>query len=149
MAQTIYEKYGGFDFFHNIIYQLYIELFDHIEISYHFLGVDLHRLSELQAQFLCEALGSPKMYQGGNIEVVHKYMRITEFEFELVVDRFLEIFTRNGLEKEEVRVIENFIRSKKAMIVTSKNSWIDSLARYFYKRISKIRKFFKNLRLKF
>jgi hypothetical protein len=49
---TIYEKYGGFDFFHNIIYQLYIELFDHVEISYHFLGVNLQKLSLLQAQVM-------------------------------------------------------------------------------------------------
>ena len=96
---TIYEKYGGFDFFHNIIYQLYIELFDHIEISYHFFGVDLQKLSLLQAQFLCEAIGGPKMYKGGNIQIVHKYMKVTEYEFETVVDRFEEIFERNGLEK--------------------------------------------------
>lgn len=142
---TIYEKYGGFDFFHNTIYQLYIELFDHIEISYHFFGVDLRKLSMLQAQFLCEAIGGPPMYKGGNVQIVHKHMKVTEYEFETVVDRFQEIFERNGLDKDEVKFIVTFIRSNKDMIVTSKNSWIDRIARYFYKRIFRFKKFIKQL----
>lgn len=52
---TIYEKHGGFDFFHKIIYELYLEFFDHLEISFHFFGVDLLTLSHRQAEFLCEA----------------------------------------------------------------------------------------------
>lgn len=142
---TIYEKYGGFDFFHNIIYQLYIELFDHLEISYHFFGVDLQKLSLLQAQFLCEAIGGPKMYQGGNIQVVHKHMKITDYEYETVVNRFEEIFERNGLDKNEVKFIGAFIRSNKNQIVTSKNTWIDRIARYFYKRIFRFKQFMKNV----
>lgn len=142
---TIYEKYGGFDFFHKIIYQLYIELFDHLEISYHFFGVDLQKLSLLQAQFLCEAIGGPKMYQGGNIQVVHKHMKVTDYEYETVVKRFEEIFERNGLDKDEVKFIGAFIRSNKNQIVTSKNTWIDRIARYFYKRIFRFKQFMKNV----
>lgn len=142
---TIYEKYGGFDFFHNIIYQLYIELFDHIEISYHFFGVNLQKLSLLQAQFLCEAIGGPKMYKGGDIQIVHKYMKVTEYEFETVVKRFEEIFERNGLDKDEIKFIGAFIRSNRPHIVTCKNTWIDRIARYFYKRVAKFKMFRRSL----
>ena len=85
---TIYEKYGGFDFFHKTIYELYLELFDHIEISYHFLGVDMQRLSRMQAQFLCEAIGGPPMYKGGDVVAVHKHLRVTEYEYDIVTKRF-------------------------------------------------------------
>lgn len=145
---TIYEKYGGFDFFHNIIYQLYIELFDHLEISYHFFGVNLEKLSLLQAQFLCEAIGGPPMYKGGDIQVVHKYMKVTEYEFETVLKRFEEIFKNNGLDPDEVKFISAFIKSKKDMIVTSKNTWIDRLARWFYKRWTNFKKRLKKLGMK-
>ena len=145
---TIYEKYGGFDFFHNIIYQLYIELFDHIEISHHFFGVNLEKLSILQTQYLCEAIGGPPMYKGADIQIVHKFMKVTDYEFETVVDRFEEIFKNNGLKPEEVKFIGSFIRSKRSVIVTSKNTPIDRIARYIYKRIFKIKKIFKELRLK-
>lgn len=140
---TIYEKYGGFDFFHKIIYELYLELFDHLEISYHFFGVDIHRLSMRQAEYLCEAIGGPKMYKGGEITAVHKYLKVTDYEFETVAKRFAEIFESNGLHEDEVRFIMNFIKSKKNMIVTTKNTPMDRVMRFIYKRIKSIRTFFK------
>ncbi len=142
---TIYEKYGGFEFFHKIIYELYLELFDHLEVSYHFLGVDMMELSQRQAEFLCEAIGGPKMYKGGEISVVHKYLRVTDYEFETVAKRFSEIFKKNGLLDDEVDFIMEFVGSKKSMIVTAKNTPIDRLVRYFYKRIKKIRLFLKRI----
>lgn len=142
---TIYEKYGGFDFFHKIIYELYLELFDHLEISYHFFGVDMLELSRRQAEFLCEAIGGPKMYKGGDIAIVHKRLSITEYEFDTVAKRFAEIFQKNGLLDNEVDFIMNFVRSKKSMIVTAKNSPIDRIMRYFYKNIKKLKMFLKKL----
>lgn len=142
---TIYQKYGGYDFFHKIIYELYLELFDHIEISYHFIGVDIERLSNLQAQYLCEAIGSPPMYKGRDIQHVHKFLKVTEYEFETVAKRFTEIFKNNGLEDDEVEFIMNFIKSKQPAIVTAKNTPMDRIARYIYKRIKKLKAFFKKL----
>ena len=136
---TIYEKYGGFEFFHKIIYELYLELFDHLEISYHFIGVDIERLSLRQTEFLCEAIGGPKMYKGQEITIVHKFMRVTEYEFETVAKRFAEIFKYNGLSDEEVIFIMTFIGSKKAVIVTSRNTPFDKLMRELYIFIKKIK----------
>lgn len=145
MAQSIYEKYGGYDFFHKIIYELYLELFDHLEISYHFIGVDIERLSNLQAQYLCEAIGGPPMYKGRNITVVHKRLKVTEYEFDTVAKRFAEIFKRNGLNEDEVKFIMAFIKSKQVDVVTAKNTTMDRIARYFYKRIKKLKEFFNRL----
>ncbi len=143
---TIYEKNGGFEFFHKIIYELYLELFDHLEISYHFFGVDMLTLSQRQAEFLCEAIGGPPMYKGGNIAIVHKRMRITEYEFDTVAKRFGEIFKRNGLTDDEVDYIMDFVRSKKSVIVTAKNTPMDRIMRFIYKRIKGISKFIKKIR---
>lgn len=142
---TIYEKYGGFKFFHKIIYDLYLELFDHLKISYHFLGVDIERLSLRQTEYLCEAIGGPKMYKGKEIAFVHKYLRVTEYEFETVAKRFALIFINNGLDEKEVKFIMNFINSKKSLIVTTKNTPIDRLMQYFYKRIKKLKIFLKKI----
>lgn len=140
---TIYEKYGGFDFFHKIIYELYLELFDRIEISHHFIGVDMIRLSRMQAQYLCEAIGGPPMYQGGNIMAVHKDLKVTEYEFDVVAKRFAEIFKSNGLEEDEIKFIMRFIGSKKSVIVTAKNTLIDRIVKYLTKRIKRFMDFFK------
>ncbi len=145
MAQTIYDKYGGYDFFHKIIYELYLELFDHLEISYHFIGVDIERLSNLQAQYLCEVIGAPPMYKGRNITAVHKRLRVTEYEFDTVAKRFADIFKRNGLNEDEVKFIMTFIKSKQVDVVTAKNTPMDRIARFIYKRIKKLKEFFKRL----
>lgn len=142
---TIYEKYGGFEFFHKIIYELYLELFDHLEISYHFFGVDMMTLSQRQAEFLCEAIGGPKIYKGGDISIVHKRMRISEYEFDTVAKRFGEIFKRNGLTDDEVDFIMDFVRSKKPNIVTAKNTTMDRVMRFLYKRIKNLKKTLKKI----
>jgi hemoglobin len=136
---TIYEKYGGFEFFHKIIFELYLELFDHIEISYHFLGVNLEQLSRRQTEFLCEAIGGPKMYKGGDIVIAHKYLSVTNYEFETVAKRFAEIFRDNGLEDSEVEFIMNFIKSKRSLIVTANNTLIDRAMRFIYKKFKKLK----------
>lgn len=139
MSVTIYEKYGGYDFFHKIIYELYLELFDHIEISYHFIGVDIERLSHLQAQYLCEAIGGPEMYKGRDIARAHKHLRITKYEFETVAKRFAAIFKSNGLSDEEVKFIMDFISSKSPIIITAKNTLIDRIMRFIYKLMKRVR----------
>lgn len=139
---NIYDKYGGYDFFHKIIYELYLELFDHLEVSYHFIGVDIERLSNLQAQYLCEAIGGPPMYKGRDITKVHKYLRVTDYEFETVAKRFSEIFKSNGLTNDEIEFIMAFIKSKQTCVVTAKNTLIDRVMRFLYKRLKKIKAFF-------
>jgi hemoglobin len=76
---SIYAKYGGYDFFHKCIYDLYLDMFDHPEISYHFVGVDIERLSKFQALFLTRAIGGPDVYKGGIIKDVHGHMGITPY----------------------------------------------------------------------
>ena len=64
MAESIYEKHGGYNIISKIVYELYQELCDHPEIAQHFVGVDLERLIKLQTQFVAKALGGPVTYTG-------------------------------------------------------------------------------------
>ena len=142
---SIYEKYGGFEFFHKIIYELYLELFDHPEIAFHFVGVDIFQLSKLQTQYLSEAIGGPKMYEGRPIKPVHSGMGITPYQMEVVEKRFGEIFVNAGLTKEEVEFIMTFVASKRHDIVTRKSSWIDKVMKPWYKFIYGMRKKWRKL----
>lgn len=130
---TIYEKYGGFDFFHRCIYGLYLDMFDHPEIAYHFVGVDLERLSKLQTQFLVRAIGGPDQYQGGPIKEVHLKMKITPFEFNQIAIAFRGVFEKAGVVKEDVDTIMTFIASHQSEIVTAKSNRIDRFMRPIYR----------------
>jgi truncated hemoglobin YjbI len=136
---SIYARYGDFVFWHGFIYDLYLELFDHPEVSYHFLGVNLLRLSELQTQFLIEHIGGPKVFEGRSIKKVHRDMDITNYQFQVVAKRFEGVFLDNGISKKDTAVIMKFIAANKKDIVTSDWSPIDCVMMPIYN-------LFKNLK---
>jgi|GEM_PF-2198995 len=137
---SIYNKYGGWPFFQRIIFELYVELVDHPEISYHFVGVDIDRLSRLQAEFLCQAIGGPEKYQGRPIAPVHNPMGISQFQFSVVAKRFAQIFKDNGLTNEEVKIIMDFVGSYQSSIVTRKMAFIDRIMKPFYEMVYRFRR---------
>lgn len=140
---TIYEKYGGYDFFHGTIYALYLDMFDHPEISYHFIGVDIHRLSRMQTQYLIRAIGGPNLYEGGSIPEVHRNMQITPFQFKEIANSFRQIFLDKGVAPADVSIIMNFIAGHKKQIVTANQSLIDKIMKPFYRLVNFILRIIK------
>lgn len=134
---NLYEKYGGFEFWHDCIYGLYLDMFDHPEISYHFLGVDMEELSKKQAQFLVTHIGGPNLYTGPPIEVVHRFMGISAFQFDEIAKSFAEVFLDKGVEPEDVDHIMAFIGSYRDKIVSSKRSKIDEFMIPIYMTFAK------------
>ena len=135
---TIYEKYGGYDFFHQCIYGLYLEMFDHPEIAYHFIGVDLEWLSRQQTHYLIRAIGGPDLYEGGTVKEVHAHMGITKFQYTEIAIAFRQVFLDRGVSKEDTDVIMNFVASHATDIVTRKTSLIDQIMRPIYRTIRKL-----------
>jgi hemoglobin len=140
---TIYDKYGGYDFFHKCIYGLYLEMFDHPEISYHFIGVDIERLSKHQTQFLVRAIGGPVLYEGGPIKEVHALKNISEYEFAEIAKAFRDVFLKHGVQEADVYFIMNFVASFKPQIVTCKVSKMDLFMIPIYRFFKRIVKFLK------
>lgn len=137
MSMTIYEKYGGHDFFKDCIYSLYLDMFDHPEISYHFFGVDIEVLANHQTQYLIRAIGGPDLYQGRSIAEVHKDLDITPFQFDEIAKSFRQVFLDKGVSKEDVTVIMNFVGGHKNVIVTEPTSLIDRIMRPIYRFVRK------------
>jgi hemoglobin len=143
MTKNIYEKYGGYDFFHCCIYDLYLSMFEHPEISYHFVGVDIERLSKHQTQFLVCAIGGPELYQGGPIKEVHQHMQITPYEFKEIAKAFRNVFVQNGVETADVDIIMNFVTSHQFDVVTAKSNPVDRFMKSIYRMFDKIKKLLK------
>lgn len=133
MTTTIYDKYGGHDFFHSCIYALYLDMFDRPEISYHFIGVDIEVLSKHQTQYLIRAIGGPNLYQGRSILEVHKNLDITPFQFKEIAKAFKQVFIDKGVSEEDAEVIMKFVSGHKRAIVTKPTSLIDKIMRPIYK----------------
>lgn len=134
---NIYDKYGGKEFFHDCIYGLYLDMFDRPEISYHFVGVDIYRLSELQTQYLIRAIGGPDIYQGRPIREVHRDLEITPFQFKEIASAFRDVFLAKGVSKKDADFIMKFVAGHEKDIVTVKTSFMDRLMRPIYKFFKK------------
>lgn len=139
---TIYEKYGGHDFFKDCIYSLYLDMFDHPEISYHFFGVDIEELATHQTHYLIRAIGGPDLYKGRPIVEVHKELDITPFQFNEIAKSFRQVFLDKGVAPHDVNLIMDFISGHERSIVTEKTSRIDKIMRPIYRFFRKyLRKF--------
>lgn len=139
---NLYEKYGGWDFFHRCIYDLYLDMFDRPEISYHFLGVDIETLSKHQTQFLVRAIGGPKVYQGKPIHEVHMSKEISLYQFKEIASAFKEVFIKNGVSKKDAETIMKFVASFENQVVTCKKSRIDRIMIPIYRFWKKLKKIF-------
>ena len=124
---SIYEKYGDFEFWHGMIYQLYLDMGDHPEISYHFIGVDLEWLSRRQAEFLVTHIGGPQLYKGPSIKVVHRAMKISGFQFDQILQAFRLIFIKNDIHEDDVKAIMDVISPFKGDIAKTNETVIDKL----------------------
>lgn len=138
MSVTIYQKYGGHDFFKDCIYSLYLDMFDHPEISYHFIGVDIEILANHQTQFLIRAIGGPDIYKGRPIRDVHRHLDITHFQFNEIAKAFRKVFLDKGVDPHDVNYIMNFIAGHQSDIVTEKTTWIDQIMRPVYRFFRKL-----------
>ncbi|WP_408096362.1 group 1 truncated hemoglobin [Peredibacter sp. HCB2-198] len=135
---TIYEKYGGYDFFHQCIYGLYLDMFDHPEIAYHFISVDLEWLSRQQTDYLIRAIGGPDIYHGGTMKEVHAHMGITKFQFMEIAKAFRQVFLDKGVSQADTDFIMSFVASHATQIITRKTSLIDQIMRPIYRIIRKL-----------
>lgn len=132
MRENIYSKYGGFDFWHDCIYELYLKLLDHPELSYHFINLDIEKLSSLQTQYLVRYIGGPHRYDGRPIQRVYENLDITSFQFEEIVKAFSEVFRSKGVEERDIKSIIRFIKGHKRAIVTAKWNIMDIIMRPIY-----------------
>lgn len=142
---TLFEKYGGWDFYHRCIYDLYLDMFDRPEISYHFIGVDIETLSKHQTQFLVRAIGGPQVYEGRPIVEVHREKEISLFQFKEIAQAFREVFIKNGVTKKDADTIMKFVASFEAQVVTRKITTIDRIMIPIYRFLTKIQKTLKKV----
>jgi len=62
MADTIFERYGGFSAVRRIVSDFYDRVLDSPVIAHHFEKVDMKRLLDHQARFIAAVTGGPASY---------------------------------------------------------------------------------------
>lgn len=119
MAETLFDKYGGFDTFTQVVTRFYQKILDSEQISHYFAATNMERLISHQTNFLAKVLGGPDRYQGLDLKTAHASLHITLPDFNEVAELLEEALDEGGVEAADITTIINAVASLQDQIVGS------------------------------
>ena len=118
MAETIFERYGGFAAVRRIVSDFYDRVLDSPVISHHFERVDMKRLLDHQARFISSVTGGPASYTDEHLRRVHERLGITAAEFREMLVLLAETLEDFDFEQADIDFVVHELRRRQGVIVT-------------------------------
>jgi hemoglobin len=118
MAQSIFERYGGFSAVSKIVSSFYDRVLDSDNLAPYFEGTDMRRQIDHQSKFISSLMGGPASYSNDQLERSHQRLNINDKDFNEVVQVLTETFEDAGLDASDVSTIIRDINSRRSIIVT-------------------------------
>jgi hemoglobin len=112
--QSLYERIGGAAAVEAAVDVFYRKVLGDSRISRHFDTVDMERQRTKQKAFLTYAFGGPNSYAGKDLRSAHASMRLTEAEFDAVMEHL-------GATLAELGVPAPLIQEAAAVALSVKN----------------------------
>lgn len=117
MADTLYDKYGGFPTVSALVVRFYDRVVASPSLAPYFAQADMPQLIDHQTQFLCMVLGGPNNYQGRGLRTAHARMNITEGAFAEVAGHLKDTLEEGGVAAEDVAAILGVVASAKSDVL--------------------------------
>ena len=117
VAQTLFEKYGGFSTYRKVVSSFYDQILDSPSLQKYFTGVDMGKLIDHQTKFVAYITGGPASFSDENLARAHKSLQITEEEFEEMIEIFQDTLEDFDLEPEDVAYLVKELRNRSHLIV--------------------------------
>src|SRR5262249_23523685 len=118
MAQTVFERVGGFMVVRKIVSAFYESVLDSPVVQHHFAGVSMPRLIDNQTQFISHLLGGAVGISDETLQHAHARLRITPEEFEEVGRILRETLEEAGLASEDIASVMGEVRRREPLIVS-------------------------------
>ena len=119
MAETLFDKYGGFDTFSAVVKSFYQKVLDSDQVEHYFHGINMERLMTHQTNFISKVLGGPDRYEGLDMKQAHAKLNITLPDFNEVAELLEEVLEEAGVEAVDVKTILSAVASLQDQIVTA------------------------------
>ena len=117
MAQTIFERYGGFAQFSQIVAAFYDKILDNPVTSPYFANTDMRRLIDHQTKFVASLVGGPASYSDEALARIHSHLAISENAFAEMASLLKETLEDFELEAVDVIKVCNEIFSRRHLVV--------------------------------
>jgi hemoglobin len=117
MAQTMFERYGGFATVSKVVMGFYDKALDSDIIGVYFEDVDLRRLIDHQTKFVSAVMGGPASYSDDQLRVLHAHLDITEEAFNEMLQLFEETLEDFEFEREDLDYIVRYLSGRAPYII--------------------------------
>ena len=118
MANTIFERYGGFSSVSRVVSAFYDKMMDSPVTSPYFAHADMRQLIDHQTKFIAYLMGGPASYTNDHLERVHAHLGITNAAFQQAVDLLDETLEELDFNEEDRRAVRHELMNRKSLIVT-------------------------------
>jgi hemoglobin len=118
MAQTVFERVGGFMVVRKIVSAFYDRVLYSPVVQHHFAEVSMPRLIDHQTQFISQLLGGPIRITDETLQHAHARLRITPEECEEIIRLLRKTLEEAGLASEDIEFVTREVRRREPLIVT-------------------------------
>ena len=117
MADTLYDKYGGFAAISRVVMDFYDRLLDSESVGDYFDNVDMKRLIDHQTKFIAYLLGGPADYTGERLEQLHSHLKIGGADFDEMKEILDGTLEDHGFEEGDRKAVMGEIEARRGLIV--------------------------------
>lgn len=117
MAQTLYDKYGGFATVSRIVLDFYERALDSDQIGDFFEDVDLSRLVDHQTKFVSFLLGGPASFSDDHLRQIHLHLRIGDDDFTEMAEVLSDTLVDHGFSRDDAKSVVDQVEARRAYIV--------------------------------
>ena len=118
MAQTLFERYGGFAQVSKVVSEFYDQAQESPVIGPFFANTDMRRQIDHQTKFISSLLGGPTSFSDEQLKSAHAHLAIDDEAFEEVASLLEETLEDSGFEAADVAVVKREVTRRKHIIVT-------------------------------
>ena len=117
MEKTLYERLGGLDAITAVVESFRDTVAADDRINLKFARTDLARLRKMLIDQVCEATGGPCHYNGRGMKEAHAGMKVTNGEFNALVEDLVATLSQSKVPKAEQDELLAILGSLKSEIV--------------------------------
>jgi hemoglobin len=99
---SIYDVLGREQGVTNAVNEFYLRILADPQLAHYFDGVDMNRLRWHQAKLLTAVAGGPNDYQGRDLGAAHGHLRITNGDFDRVVEHLVAVLRDGGVDEATI-----------------------------------------------
>ena len=118
MAETIFDRCGGFATVRKVISAFYDKVLDSEDLQKYFADVDMRRLIDHQTKFIASVMGGPASFTDDVLKRVHAHLEISEDDFEEVAELLLETLEDFDLDPDDIEHVHQEFMRREPLIVT-------------------------------